>query len=250
MEYLLKIKSQEKSFREVKIANGNTKLGKGCWTINLLPGGKNIYLTKKNLFLTNVQGTCTGVCDGCEKCCYAVHDLKMHYNTCAKAWIGNTLIMRRSLKEYFDGIRKKIIDEKNGIKVFRYHSAGEIESYDYLLEMVNLALEFKDVHFYFYTKRFDLMSLFVKEGRKLPDNLVCNLSEWKDNLKNYPELSIFNKFTWDDGDDRSLDSVVHCPSVIKKPGNTKGHMNHNVHCIQCGLCWRKNTGRRIAVYNH
>ena len=87
------------------------------------------------------------------------------------------------------------------------------------------------------------MQQLLAEKKKLPPNLVCNLSEWHDNLKGY-KLEGLNRFVYDDHTDPEVEKLKHCPAVNAK-GNKTG-----VTCSQCGLCWKANTGRRIAVHAH
>lgn len=224
----------------ISVSKGNSKLGKGVMIFNLLPGDEPIS-TKDKGQLTNVRGTCAGCCDGCLDKCYAMRDARLHHNSVIPAIAKNTLIMRHNMEDTFKQLRENLA--KNKAKVLRYHSSGEIETYEYLLHMVKLAIDMPEVRFYFYTKRFDLMDKYLKECGELPENLVCNISEWKGNTKGY-DLDGLNRFVYDDGTDESLKNVAHCPAVNKKGRKT------GVTCEQCGLCYRGNDGHVIAVYSH
>lgn len=224
----------------ISVSKGNSKLGKGVMIFNLLPGDEPIS-TKDKGQLTNVRGTCAGCCDGCLDKCYAMRDARLHHNSVIPAIAKNTLIMRHNMEDTFKQLRENLV--KNKAKVLRYHSSGEIESYEYLLHMVKLAIEMPEVRFYFYTKRFDLMDKYLKECGELPENLVCNISEWKGNTKGYA-LEGLNTFIYDDGTDESLKNVPHCPAVDKKGRKT------GVTCENCGLCYRGNDGHVVAVYSH
>lgn len=224
----------------ISTAKGNSKLGKGVFAFNLLPGDAPIS-TKDKGQLTNVRGTCGGCCDGCEGNCYAVKDTRRYHNTCIPSLAKNTLIMRHDMEGTFAQLKENL--EKKKAKVLRYHSSGEIETYDYLLHMVKLAIEMPNVRFYFYTKRFDFMEKYLKECGELPENLICNISEWNGNTDGY-NLEGLNRFIYDDGTDESLKNVPHCPAVNKKGRKT------GVTCDQCGLCFSGNNGHIVAVYEH
>lgn len=208
----------------IHISKGNKKLGKDIYTFNTLPGNDYVKL-KDGDCVCNVKGTCDCNCEGC----YAIKGLKAYYKSVAPANGENTLIMRENRKFGFDSISQYCKDK--GVKVFRWHSSGEIMDLDYLREMCRVAKENSEVKFYFYTKRFDLIKKV-----KLPDNLVCNLSEWKGNLGK-DEFKGMNRFVLDDGSDKNIAKLWHCPGY-------KG-----VKCSDCGVCW-KNHGKRIAVYEH
>jgi hypothetical protein len=224
----------------VSLVKGNSKLGKKVFSFNLLPGDKPIS-TKDKGKLTNVWGTCAGCCSGCKDHCYAVRDARLHHNAVIPSAGKNTVIMRHDMDKGFKQIKEALI--KNKAKVLRLHSSGEIMNYDYLLHMVKLAVEMPDVLFYFYTKRFAFMQQYIKECGALPENLVCNISEWKGNTEGY-QLDGLNKFVYDDGTDPTLEKLVHCPAVNKKGGKT------GVTCSQCQRCFSGNKGIITAVYDH
>ena len=225
---------------KISLVKGNNKLGKGVYAFNLLPGAEPLTVSTKGK-LTDIHGTCVGCCDGCEDYCYAVKDAKRYHNTCIPSLAKNTLIMRNNLNGMFQQLKNAIVEKK--VKTLRYHSSGEIESYEYLVKMAELAEEMPQVKFYFYTKRFNILENYLKYNGKLPDNLVANVSEWKGNTQGY-KLDGLNVFMYDDGTDPAIKSVVHCPAV-----DTKGHKT-GVTCDQCGRCFNKNDGHVTAVYAH
>ena len=225
---------------QISLAKGNSKLGKGVYALNLMPGSKPLS-TKDKGQLTNVVGTCSGCCDGCENFCYAVRDARRYHNTVIPSVGKNTVIMRHDMDGGFKQVKEKLIENK--AKVLRWHSSGEIMNYNYLLHMVKLAVELPDVQFYFYTKRFGLIEKYLNECGELPENLVCNISEWKGNTEGY-NLEGLNKFVYDDGTDPEMEKLTHCPAVDKK-----GHKT-GVTCDACGRCFSGNKGIITAVYDH
>ena len=224
----------------ISLAKGNSKLGKGVYALNLMPGSKPLS-TKDKGQLTNVVGTCGGCCDGCENFCYAVKDARRFHNTVIPSVGKNTVIMRHDMDEGFRQVKANLIQNK--AKVLRWHSSGEIMNYNYLLHMVKLAVELPDVQFYFYTKRFAFIDKYLNECGDLPQNLVCNISEWKGNTKGY-NLKGLNRFVYDDGTDPAMEKLAHCPAVDKK-----GHKT-GVTCDKCKRCFSGNKGIVTAVYDH
>ena len=224
----------------ISLAKGNSKLGKGVYAFNLMPGNKPIS-TKDKGQLTNVVGTCGGCCDGCEKYCYAVKDTRRYHNTVIPSVGKNTVIMRHDMDNGFKQVKDELMKKK--VKVLRWHSSGEIMTYNYLLHMVKMAVEFPSVQFYFYTKRFGFVEKYLNEYGDFPENLTCNISEWKGNTDGY-NLKGLNRFVYDDGTDPSMESLEHCPAVDKngqKTGKT---------CDSCGICFSGNQGIITAVYDH
>lgn len=225
---------------QISLANGNTKLGKGIYTYNLLPGDKPIS-SKTRGQLTNVPGTCAGCCDGCIGACYAMRDCRFHFNSVIPALAKNTLIMRHDIDGMFGQLKGRLVKHK--AKVCRFHSAGELPHYNYLLHMVKLAVEMPDVQFYCYTKRFNLIQKYIEEYKVFPKNLVINISVWKGNDKGY-DFGHLNKFVYDDHSDPEVMKLPHCPAV-----NAKGRST-GIKCVDCGLCFKENCGRIIAVHAH
>ena len=227
------------------IVKGNVKIGKGIFSFSLLPGDEPITL-KDGTLLTSIKGTCGGVCKDCIKDCYAMRDAKLHNNVTISAWGKNTIMMRRDM----DGLMKKInkFIKAHDIKIFRWQVAGEIESYEYLVKMNEVAKQNPDVKFGVYTKRFDFVKKYLDEHESFEPNLCVNISEWNHNTDGY-DFEKLNKFVWDDGSDPEISALPHCPAVSKPttPGG-KGKET-GVTCDKCGKCYRT-TGTKTAVYNH
>ena len=224
----------------ISLVNGNHKVGKGIWCFNTLPGDKPLCNSTKGQ-LTNVRGTCTGCCEGCENDCYAIRDGQYHHNSCIPAWGKNTLIARNNIDDMFVQLKDGLTKKK--AKVLRYHAAGEIINYNYLLHMVKLAVQMPQTQFYCYTKRFDLVSKYLEEFKKFPKNFVVNISVWHDNDKGY-DFGKCNKFVYDDHTDPKVMKMRHCPAVDKNGKST------GITCAQCQWCFKGNYGRITAVHQH
>mgnify|MGYP003302199335 CR=1 FL=1 len=237
--------------------NGNTKTGEE-WLLNTLPGEKPI--TVQGQPITNMRGSCQGVCDGCEGFCYAIQGCRRHHNAVMPAVIRNSSLYRNDPTRFVKEIIKELSSwqtKAGNEKVFRWHSSGEIESYEYLEMMTSIATMFPSVHFYTYTKRFNLVERYLDEHGDFPANFVMNLSVWEDNLVkagfNLNYLSKVQCFEWKDRMSvYDYNHSIHCQSVIhNKEGEKKGHLNHEMNCKKCGLCWKgKCKGKTIYVYNH
>ena len=193
----------------VRIQNGNSKLGKGIYAVNLLPG--DLPLTLNNgTQLTNVAGSCAGCCSGCKTDCYAVSDAKRYHNTVIKSQGNNTLLARHDRPRFFADVQRFI--DYNMIAAIRVHSSGEFLSYDYFCDWLDLARRNPDIKFYTYTKRFNFIERYMEAGNTIPDNFTINISIWKNNYKNPYNLP---EFIYDDGTDPELENVFHCPAGDK-----------------------------------
>jgi len=254
----------------VGIQHGNIKVGDEL-ILNTLPGDH--YIVAKGEEITNVHGSCQGCCDGCEKFCYAINGCRQHHNSVMPSVIKNLLIYREDRERFIAEIKEALLKEVNKFEkrkdpkpedklIFRWHSSGEIESPQYLEDMMLIAQTFPTINFYSYTKRFSWIADYLDKHGDFPKNFCWNLSVWKDNLKKsgFPDkyLSKVQLFEWDDMDDDHLVGVPHCPTVEWDGKSKKGHLNHEPFdsgkertCANCGICWRGyHKGKTIAVYNH
>ena len=221
------------------ITKGNSKTGPE-YLLNTLPGDHFLQAGGKEL--TNVRGSCQNCCDGCEKCCYAIKGAKQHHNSVIPNNAINLILYREDRERFLQELREWLNNWKEEEKVFRWHASGEIESPQYLEDMMQIASEYPDVHFYSYTKRFKWIEEYLDKHGSFP--------------KKY--LDQVQLFVWDDLDDPTLAHLPHCPSVEWHKGETKGHLNHTPfsngkprNCKNCGLCWKgRMKGKAIAVYNH
>ena len=225
---------------EISIVQGNKKLGSGVFAFNLLPGDEPLSVKTKGV-LTNIRGTCTGCCSGCVNDCYAVRDAKRYHNTCIPSLSKNTLIMRNDIEKMFAQLENQLVKRK--AKVLRWHSAGEIESFDYLRRMVALAEKLDNVKFYCYTKRFNFVQQYLNEHKTFPNNFTVNISVWNGNDEGY-DFGGLNKFVYDDGSDPEVTKMFHCKAVAPNGKST------GLTCDKCGRCFNGNRGLITAVYAH
>lgn len=234
---MIKYESYLSNETHLHIQNGNLKLGKGIYSINLLAGDEP--LTKKDgTQLTNVSGTCSGCCKDCKSSCYAIRT-QIYRNRNMPSWADNTLLARYDVDRFFYELQTFI--DNNIVSAIRYHSFGEIPSYEYLVHMVEIAKRNDDVKFYTYTKRFKWVEKYISENGNLPSNLVINVSIWN---KNYDNPYNLPEFIYDDGTDPEIEKLPHCPAIDKN-GNETGFT-----CAKCKRCLKAKNGDRMAVYPH
>lgn len=220
------------------IVDGNQKVGKGIYCINLLSGDEPLTLSN-GLQLTNISGTCEGCCEHCKKSCYAIKNQKFRSTkNNLISWSENTLLAKQYTDQFFNDIQSFL--NRSMVSAIRFHSFGEIPSFKYLLKMIELANNNPFVRFYTYTKRYEWIEQLLKE-QDLPQNLVINISIWH---KNYNNPYGLPEFIYDDHTDPSLANIPHCPAVDKN-GNETG-----VTCATCKRCIFATKGQKTAVYEH
>lgn len=221
----------------VRITDGNLKLGKGIYSVNLLAGDEPLTLNDGTQ-LTNVSGTCKGCCDNCKHDCYAIKTQKFRNNN-MRSWNDNTLLAVYETDTFFKEIQQFL--DRNMVACLRFNSFGEIPHYEFLLKMVELAKNNEDVKFYTYTKRYKWVEKYIAEHGDFPNNLVINISIWH---KNYDNPYGLPEFIYDDGTEEDVAKLPHC-NAIDKNGNETGFT-----CSRCKLCFKAKKGSKIAVYAH
>ena len=221
----------------VHIQDGNRKVGKGIYTINLLAG--DTPLTKDDgTQLTNISGTCAGCCSNCNGNCYAIKT-QLFRNKNIPSWADNTILATQETETFFKEIQQFI--DRSMVAAIRFHAFGEIPSYEYLLYMIKLADNNPTIMFYTYTKRFKWIERYLEDNISFPSNLVINVSIWHKNYNNPYNLP---EFIYDDGTEEDVTKLPHCPAVDKN-----GHET-GVTCSKCKRCLKAKNGSKIAVYAH
>jgi hypothetical protein len=237
----------------ISISQRNGKLG-NIPQFNTLPGDEPLKLGSGKV-LTNIVGTCGNCCADCKTTCYAVRAATYHHNSVVPAWGRNTVILRNEPEKVLREITE--FCQKNVVKYFRFHTAGELEHTAQLELYCEICRANPDVIFYIYTKRFDLLAgLFLSGKYEIPENFVINLSEWHGNLQKFIDdndgsagqiKALFDKmnvFAFDDKTENSAyaATLVHCPAI-----DNTGHET-GVTCAQCRRCMK--AGHKTAVYSH
>lgn len=184
----------------VHISQGNSKLG-NIPNISLPPGPA--FGCRKDA--------------PCFKGCYAWKAWRQ-YPQVRTAWTENWLIYRASPMDYFGQIRDYLAHTRKAF--FRWHVAGDIPDFTYLVWMGWLARQFPGKYFLAHTKRTDL--LFDHEHpANLPENVTLRQSMWPGWL---PEFTGLPKSWMQDGtEDRVPMDAFECPG----------------HCESCYACWYK-----------
>lgn len=241
-----------KAIKELlSISYGNRKIGKGIANVSTLPGDKDHLLIKKDgTILSNVPGTCGGMCSQCYEYCYAKNAAK-RYPSARTAWAKNTLLLRQDPEKFFSLIHEFLTIKKE-VTDFRWNVSGEIETYEQLEMMNDFAINHPSVWFGVYTKRYTYVLDFLKKHQHFAPNFIVNISVWH-NL--YAMLTMFkdyhreiNFFCYDDGqtnkaEQEALVTMPHCRAVSDK------HKETGFQCINCNWCYRRK-GMMTAVYSH
>ena len=116
------------------------------------------------------------------------------------------------------------------------HVAGDIPTYEYLLEMVEVVNNNPYCDVLSFTKRYDFINKYLDNGGELPNNLHLFFSEWEgmemDNKHNLP--------------------VAHVIFKGEEPEENWNICSGN--CLECAKkkvnCWSLQNGEHVAFYEH
>ena len=219
----------------IHLTYGNQKIGQ-ILNISTLAGDEPLA-RKDGYVLTNVSGTCGGICELCKKECYARKYTIRRNNTVIPSYNENTLLLRERPEQYFKELKKVL--EENKDAVLRAHVSGEFETKDQMEEHCRIGRKTGNIQ-YFYTKRFKWLEEIDNAGL-MPDNVRPSVSIWHNN---YDNPNGFHEFVYDDGTDPEVAKLPHCPAVNKMGRET------GVTCDKCNRCINAKRGMKTAVYAH
>lgn len=201
----------------VKISLTNAKLGGKIPSVNL-PAGL----------------TCRADAP-CQKGCYAKKG-NFTYKKVKQSLENNLNTYLNNPKQYFNEIVNFLTDNDVTYKFFRWHSAGDIVNYDYLLGMVDVAKRCKKTKFLCFTKKFFFVNHYLKSN-ELPKNLKIVFSAWD---KTFEVLNPYNMpVTYVNFKDASKNADI--PEfAIPCIGD----------CKTCKACWSLKPGQSVYFNQH
>lgn len=231
-----------KNFKYKFNLNGNIKLGSmAVWST--LKGATPIYIQEMG---KSIVGTC-GNCADCEDACYV--NASYRYPSVKYSHARNTLGLRECPQKVFADLDDQLtFHEKPGkkpIELVRINQSGELENNAEFESWVNLALKHEGTRFYIYTKRYDIVSPYIKENG-LPKNFHVLYSVWHNTGKaEYEEVKDIpgvHAFVYDDG-------VVGIKPDVYCPAYKDGKLDHEMTCNKCGLCFKSKV-KAIGCHAH
>lgn len=201
----------------VKISLTNAKLGGKIPSVNL-PAGL----------------TCRADAP-CQKGCYAKKG-NFTYKKVKQSLENNLNAYLNNPKQYFNEIVNFLTDNDVTYKFFRWHSAGDIVNYDYLLGMIDVAKRCKKTKFLCFTKKFFFVNHYLKSN-ELPKNLKIVFSAWD---KTFEVLNPYNMpVTYVNFKDASKNADI--PEfAIPCIGD----------CKTCKACWSLKPGQSVYFNQH
>lgn len=180
----------------IKISKGNEKMG-AIKSVSLPP------------VTTCRQGA------PCIKNCYARR--LQRFPNVAKAYANNLELYYSDACRYFDQIAA--VAQKESF--FRWHVSGDIVDADYFRLMCGTAKVCSNTKFLCFTKKYEIVNNFIKEGGIVPENLIIIFSHW-DGLKlenpyDFPVAMVVSKhLSGQFGENECSGNCLHCAIENKR----------------------------------
>lgn len=197
----------------VHISKGNSKLGV-IPSFSVLP-----LITCKN-------------CGDCSKYCYAAKG-NFNFNRNILNLSENTALLKSSPEKVEKEINYFLNNSTTLYRYFRWNTAGDIFSLEYLEMIVRIAKNNPFTTFLAFTKNFELLDEYVENGGIIPENLTVVFSRWGNT-----EIKNRNGFPV---------AIVKIDESTNIPENA---FRCNGDCQNCLECWKakKNTYRFFELH--
>lgn len=197
----------------VKISKGNSKLG-------AIP----------SVSLPSIK-TCRNC--ACQEKCYA-QKLERLRPAVRNAYQHNLEVWIKDPETYWREVEASIMMSR----FFRFHVSGDIPSFKYLVNMVEIARRQPHCEILCFTKKYNLVNEFIEQGGELPGNLHMIFSGWVG-------LEMANPFSLPEAHVRYRDgSTTAREDAIECSGN----------CTECALteggCWNLQKGQQVIFNEH
>lgn len=179
--------------------------------------------------------TCREGCP-CAKDCYATKG-RFRFKNVQDCLMQNYLEYVAHPVTYFDEIEREIRGGVMSYNFFRWHSSGDIVDRRYFDGMIRVAKDLTNTKFLAFTKQFEIVNSYIKEGNEIPENLKIVFSAWGNELRvdNPYHLPIAYVRFGDGSKDK------HIPAAAKEcSGN----------CTRCLGCWEIKPGESVVFNKH
>lgn len=185
----------------------------------------------------NLPAVITCRCDApCKKDCYACKG-NFKYKNVMQSHLDNLKAFNTDKTAFFNDIIDFLNNGLIAYKFFRWHSSGDIVNADYFNGVLNVAQACKHTQFLIFTKKFEIVNDYLKNGGKIPRNLVVVFSAWDKTFKfenphNLPVAYVDFK----DGDK--------APAIPATAFRCSGD------CRNCLTCWNIKKGQSTVFKQH
>ena len=171
----------------------------------------------------------------CSKTCYA-NKGTYQYDNIKKSYMDNLNDYLADNEKYFEDINNFLNNDSVIYKYFRWHSSGDIVNMKYLINMVKLAKANPLTKFLAFTKKYEIVNLYLSVHESFPGNLVVVFSAWDKDFK------INNPFNLPV-------AYVDFKHKEKNPNIPELSLQCNGDCSKCKGCWNLKKGENVDLKN-
>lgn len=202
----------------VKISLTNSKLGAAIPSVNL-PAGV----------------TCRADAP-CQKGCYAKRG-NWNYKNVKTSLENNFNVFKNDPKAYFDDIISQLNNDDITYKFFRWHSSGDIVNLEYLKGIIRVAESCPQTKFLCFTKKFNLVNMYLEFNPNIPSNLKIVFSAWDNTFKVNNPFNLPVTYVNFKDKTRNADIPEFAIPCVGK-------------CYQCKACWTLERGQSVVFNQH
>ena len=204
----------------VSINNGNEKTGKACLTLSM------------PAIISCAEGV------PCAHLCYTQRG-RMKFPKVCGAYYRNYRIWQESHEKF-----EKQLDAAltyNALPLLRIHDSGDFVDREYLEMLCRVMEKHPEIKAMAFTKKYELVNDFIREGGKIPDNLCIRFSAWD---KSWEVPNPFDlPMSYVDFKDSSKN-----PDIPKNAFLCRGGKD-GVTCSNCRACFNKNV-KAVRLLEH
>ena len=193
-----------------KVNKGNRKLG--------------------SILSINLPAIKTCVSDApCKKTCYATRGA-FKYPNVINCYDNNLKLIIEDIKQ----VKIDILNQVPYNGYLRLHSSGDFYNREYLEMFVEIARLLPNLHIMGYTKKYEMINQFIKDGNKLPSNFTIIFSLWDKFPCNNPYKLPTSQVILNNGNNDIIHSGFHCTG----------------RCDKCFHCWNLKEGENVIFKQH
>lgn len=173
----------------------------------------------------------------CSSLCYARKGT-FNYKNVVKSHMDNYIAYNEDQKGFFKEINKTLNNDVVIYKYFRWHMSGDIVDMKYLYGMIELAKKNKKTKFLAFTKKFELVNMYLSVvNEEPPKNLKIVFSAWDKDFKvdNPHNLPI---------------SYVNFKNKALNPSIPENAKKCSGDCSNCRICWNLKNGESTVFDQH
>lgn len=218
---IYKKNKEEGMVYRAKATNGNHKLGKAIFNINLPP-----------VLTCNPEAPCFKECYG----------RKGHFLFAAvqNSMMRNLMAFCQDSKQFFEDITYQT---KLSLYV-RWFGNGDMPNEEFLAGMCKVARKNPNVRYLAFTKQYRIVNNYVAAGHKIPRNLRIVFSCWKDWIPDNPYNFPTTWVRFPESGKAKQENINYNSNIPDKAFKCPSN------CAECQACWHLKKGESVEFHKH